>query len=154
MNDKVMTRLRGWNSRCLHHITGRSYREEAQSPTFDLLASILSRRQKWLGHILRSEEAFLPRRVLLGEVKEHKEKGLKYKHGSLLSEAPSHESCEEIVEAAEYRDAWRFWTWLGHWAGGPGQGGTSGKAKGPSAAWMIGSGHYLKDGEWHKCADQ
>jgi hypothetical protein len=122
MTEKVMTRLRGWNSRCLHMITGRSYRDEAVSPTFDLVASILSRRQKWLGHVLRSHEAFLARRVLLGEVQEHKSKGLQYQQGSLLSEAPSHESVEELVEIGELRDEWRFWSWLGHWAGKPTQG--------------------------------
>ena len=119
MDDKVVTRLRGWNSRCLHMITGRSYREEATSPTFDLVASILSRRQKWIGHVLRSEEAFLARRVMLGEVQEHKANGLCYKAGTLLSEAPQHSSVEELVEIAELRDEWRFWSWLGHWAGKP-----------------------------------
>jgi hypothetical protein len=48
MNDKLCTRLRGWNIRCLHHITGRSHREEATSPTFYLETSVMSRRQKWL----------------------------------------------------------------------------------------------------------
>ena len=123
-----------------------NYREETQSPTFDLIASILSRRQKWLGYILRSEEAFLARRVLLGEVKEHKEKGLEYKHRSpiSLSEAPSHESREDLVEAAEYRDEWRFWTWLGHWAGQGG--GPAMKDKGPSASWMNGRIRTLPQG--------
>jgi hypothetical protein len=120
LTDKVKTRLRGWNSRCLHVITGRSYREEATSPTFDLVETILARRQKWLGHVLRSGEAFLPRRVLLGEVQMHKELGLAYKQGSLLSEAPRHSSVAELVEDAEARDEWAFWSWLDHWAGQPG----------------------------------
>jgi len=119
MNEKMRTKLRGWNSRCLHRITGRTYREEAISPTFDLVASVLSRRQKWLGHVLRSEPTFLAWRVLLGEVASHKEQGLEYQHGSLLSEAPRHGSVEELVELAEQRDEWRFWSWLGHWAGKP-----------------------------------
>jgi exonuclease III/uncharacterized C2H2 Zn-finger protein len=143
MSDKVMTRLRGWNSRCLHVITGRSYRDEAVSPTFDLVASILSRRQKWLGHVLRADEAFLARRVLLGEVQEHKETGRQYKQGTLLAEAPEHASVEELVQIAEERDEWRFWSWLEHWAGAGQQ-----KDKVPSDAWMIASGHYFEDGKW------
>ena len=103
----------------MHRITGRSYRDEATSPTYDLLEHILARRQKWLGHVLRSHEAFLPRRVLLGEVQEHKAQGRPYKHGSLLSEASTHSSVEELVEIAELRDEWSFWSWLEHWAGKP-----------------------------------
>jgi hypothetical protein len=122
MTEKIKTRLRGWNSRCLHMITGRSYRDEALIPTFDLVACILSRRQKWLGHMLRSNEAFLARRVLLGEAQHHKSQGLQYKPGSLLSEAPSHSSAEELVEIGELRDEWRFWSWMGHWSGKPVQG--------------------------------
>ena len=69
--------------------------------------------------MLRGDEAFLARRVLLGEVQEHKAKGLQYEQGSLLSEAPAHASAEELVEIAELRDEWSFWSWLGHWAGRP-----------------------------------
>jgi hypothetical protein len=112
MNEKVRTRLRGWNSRCLHTITGRSYRDEAVSPTFDLVASILSRRQKWLGHVLRSDPE-------LGEAHWHKTEEVEYKFGSLLSEAPRHKSAAELIELAELKDEWRFWTWIGNWAGKP-----------------------------------
>ena len=141
MNAKVVTRLRGWNSRCLHRITGRSYKEEAVNPTFDLVASIMARRQKWLGHVLRAGESFLARRVLLGEVQEHKEAGRRYRAGSLLAEAPAHESVEELVKLGEMRDEWRFWSWLEHWAGQP-------KDRNPSDAWMVASGHYFEDGRW------
>jgi hypothetical protein len=119
MTEKLRTKLRGWNSRCLHVITGRSYRDEAVSPTYDLVASVLSRRQKWLGHLLRADPGFLARRVLLGEAHHYKTQGLQYEFGSLLSEAPEHESAQELLELAEERDEWRFWSWLGHWAGKP-----------------------------------
>jgi hypothetical protein len=119
MTEKLRTKLRGWNSRCLHVITGRSYRDEAVSPTYDLVASVLSRRQKWLGHLLRAAPDFLARRVLLGEAQHYKTQGLQYDCGSLLSEAPEHASAQELVELAEARDEWCFWSWLGHWAGKP-----------------------------------
>ena len=122
MTEKLRTKLRGWNSRCLHVITGRTYRDEAVSPTFDLVACVLSRRQKWLGHVLRSDPEFLARRVLLGEAQHHKDQGLQYEFGSLLSEAPEHESAMHLVELGEARDEWRFWSWIGHWVGKPNKG--------------------------------
>ena len=65
----------------------------------------------------------IPRRprvlLAMGEVQEHKAQGRPYKHGSLLSEAPTHSSVEELVEIAELRDEWSFWSWLEHWAGKP-----------------------------------
>jgi hypothetical protein len=48
-----------------------------------------------------------------------KAQGLEYGPGSLLSEAPQHNSVEELVELTELRDEWRFWSWIGHWAGCP-----------------------------------
>ena len=55
LNEQVMRKLRGVNSRLLSHITGRSYRDEARPSTtsFDLVRSIRIRRFRWLGHILR-----------------------------------------------------------------------------------------------------
>jgi hypothetical protein len=133
MTERLQTKLRGWNSRCLHVITGRTYREEAVSPTFDLVASVFSRRQKWLGHVLRADSEFLARRVLLGEAHHYKTQGWEYDAGSLLSEAPQHETAQHLVELAEAKDEWRFWSWLGHWAGKPMQG--------------------LKDPEWEEWVD-
>ena len=69
--------------------------------------------------MLRSDPEFLARRVLLGEAHWHKTEEVEYKFGSLLSEAPRHESAEELIKLAELKDEWRFWTWIGHWAGKP-----------------------------------
>ena len=56
-----LKRINGFNSRCLHHITGRTYREEAVNPTFNLVAAIRRHRKQWLGHILRLQEDSLLR---------------------------------------------------------------------------------------------
>jgi hypothetical protein len=102
--------LRGWCSRCLQVITGRTHREECVEPTFDLVKHVLATRQRWLGHMLRSDEGLLARQVLLAEVKWHKEAGLGYKEGSLLSECPDHESAEHLVGLAEQKGVWRLWS--------------------------------------------
>ena len=52
--ESMMRSLNGWNSRCLHLMTGRSYREEAVEPSVDLVALVRSRRLRWLGHVLRA----------------------------------------------------------------------------------------------------
>jgi hypothetical protein len=57
-------RINGLNSRCLVHITNRTYREEATDPSFDLCAALRSRRLRWLGHILRMDESRLLRQVV------------------------------------------------------------------------------------------
>ena len=110
LNEKIKAKLIGWNSKCLHRITGRSHQEECVSPTFDLVKHVISRRQKWLGHMLRADPELLARRVLLAEIKEHKSQGQDYKEGTLLSEAPAHGSEEELLALCSDRDAWRRWT--------------------------------------------
>eukprot|EP01047_Picozoa_sp_COSAG01_P057547 COSAG01_NODE_6665_length_3556_cov_76.764536_2_plen_153_part_00 len=52
-DNKLIGRVRNWNARLLKHITGREIVEEHESPTFDLVAALRSRRLRWLGHILR-----------------------------------------------------------------------------------------------------
>ena len=42
--------LNGWNSRCLHIINGRSYREEAVDPSYNLVSKIRAKRLRWVGH--------------------------------------------------------------------------------------------------------
>ncbi len=44
---RVLETLNGFNSRQLHSITGRSYREEATKPSYDLLTALRTRRHLW-----------------------------------------------------------------------------------------------------------
>ena len=60
----MIRKVNGFNSRCLRNITGRSYRDEAVTPTYDLVRSVRQRRMRWLGHILRMP-ALYPARLLL-----------------------------------------------------------------------------------------
>ena len=53
LTPRALATLNGFNARQLHRITGRSYRDEATKPSYDLLTAMRTRRHHWLGHILR-----------------------------------------------------------------------------------------------------
>ena len=53
--EPVMRNVNGFNSRCLHDITGQNYRVTATAPEYDLLLAIRQRRLRYLGHILRMQ---------------------------------------------------------------------------------------------------
>ena len=53
LTPRALATLNGFNSRQLHRITGRSYREEATEPSYDLMKPVLTRRHHRLGHIMR-----------------------------------------------------------------------------------------------------
>ena len=62
---KVRRTLKGFNSRCLSRITGKSYRDTAKDPDFNLVLAIRKRR---LGHILRMNAKRLVRRTFVAYV--------------------------------------------------------------------------------------
>ena len=62
--DSVRRTINGFNSRCLHVLTGASYRDTATNPPFDLVLAIRRRRMRYLGHILRMKRDRLLRRAL------------------------------------------------------------------------------------------
>ena len=90
--ESMMRSLNGWNSRCLHIMTDRSYREDAVEPSVDLVALVRSRSLRWLGHVLRAEERYLLKKVVVGYVKDKTEGG--YPAGSILMDSPHHRTAE------------------------------------------------------------
>ena len=106
-SEEIKAKLRGWNARCLALFTGREHREETVDPTFDILERLRARRLGWAGHILRSEESNLLRRVLLAEAQQELEAG-HATAGGLLMDAPTFRSVEELLGFAEDREGWRF----------------------------------------------
>ena len=40
LDDSLLSTLRGWNARCLAHITGNSISDKCRQPTFDLVATL------------------------------------------------------------------------------------------------------------------
>ena len=65
LTPRALAMLNGFNSRQLHRITGRSYRDEATTPSYDLLKAVRTRRHQWLGYILRMPSDRLLRRAVL-----------------------------------------------------------------------------------------
>ncbi len=85
LTPKALATLIGFNSRQLHRLTGRSYREEATKPSYDLLTVVRTRRHHWHGHILRMHADRLVRRAVLAL---GQRTGPPYQPGSLLMDTP------------------------------------------------------------------
>ena len=52
LNRTVTRSINGFNSRCLHVMTGEHYRETATAPAYDLVLAVRRRRLRYLGHVL------------------------------------------------------------------------------------------------------
>ena len=87
-------------------MTGRSYREESVDPSVDLVALLRARRIRWLRHVLRAEESYLLKKVVVGYVKGKAEGG--YPDGSILMDSPHHRTDEELLALAQDREAWKL----------------------------------------------
>ena len=68
-----------------HRITGRSYQEEATTPSYDLMTAVRTRMHHWLGHILRMPADRLVRRAVLAL---RQRDGPPYQPGSILMDTP------------------------------------------------------------------
>ena len=99
--DRVVSMLKGFNARCLYKLTGRTVAQESRSPSFDLIKTLRARRLRWVGHVLRLDNSYLSRRVLV-EVSKAKP----YPRGSILEDAPPHDSVADLVDQALNRGAW------------------------------------------------
>ena len=97
----VVHMINGFNSRCLHVITGEDYRTTATVPAYNLELAVRKRRLRYLGHVLRLPVESIVRRSLLALVKE----GMQYPEGSLFSD------CEAALPQLEAlsldHSAWR-----------------------------------------------
>ena len=87
---RALATLNGFNSRQLHRITRRSYREEATKPSYELVTAVL-------GHILWMPPDRLLRREVLAL---DQQTGPPYQPGSLLMDTPL-PLTELIMRAAE-----------------------------------------------------
>ena len=64
LTEAVTKKINGFNSRCLHIITQKTYRETAVNPDFNLVGAVRKRRLRYLGHILRLPSDRLLRKAL------------------------------------------------------------------------------------------
>ena len=101
--ESMMRSLNGWNSRCLNLMTGRSYREEAVEPSVELVSLVISSRIRWMGNVLRTEESYLLKKVVVGYVKDKSEGG--YPAGSILVYSPLHRTAEGLLALAQDQEA-------------------------------------------------
>ena len=60
--------INGFNSRCLHVMTGEHYRETATAPAYDLVLAVRKRRLHYLGHVLRMPADRMVQCALVGLV--------------------------------------------------------------------------------------
>ena len=70
LTSTVIRMIHGFNSCCLHVITGEDYRATATTPVYDLVLAVRKRRMRYLGHVLRlppgQDSATLPHRSCEG----------------------------------------------------------------------------------------
>ena len=94
--------LNGFNSRCLHVVTGEEYRVTAVSPAYNLLLSVRQRRLRYLGHLLRLPHDSVVRRTLIAMAGG----GNGYQEGSLFMYCQASE-LKDLETLAVNRMAWR-----------------------------------------------
>ena len=92
LDDSLLSTLRGWNARCLAHITGNSISNECRHPTFDLIATLKCRilksaRQELALHKQQGERPSA--RGLIFDARRMQAAG-GYNKGFVLCDAPVH----------------------------------------------------------------
>ena len=100
LEDSLLSTLRGWNARCLAHITGNSISDECRHPSFDLITTLKCRRLKWARQelALHSQQGERPTaRGLIFDARRMLAAG-GYKKGFVLCDAPAHNTIEELLE--------------------------------------------------------
>lgn len=103
LKPKSLRTLNGWNSRHLHIITGRTFREEALQPSYDLVRAIRQSRHRWLGHVLRMS----PKRLIHQAIVAHGSTGPSYPPGSILMDCGD-VPVAELIQLAANRKAWEL----------------------------------------------
>ena len=93
LTEPVMRSVNGFNSRCLHIITGQDYGVTATAQEYDLLRAIRQRRLRYLYHILRMPESRVVRRALVALAKG----GTVYHNGSLFMDCQAMARCVECT---------------------------------------------------------
>ena len=64
---------------------------------------------RWVGHVLRAEETYLMRKVLVRYVQDKTAKGDQLQVGSLMMDCPAYETAEQLIALAQDREEWNLW---------------------------------------------
>ena len=102
LNRAVTRSINGFNTRCLHVLTGEHYRETAIAPAYDLVLAVRRRRLGYLGHVLRMPAERMVRRALMALVSD----SVMYPTGSLFSDCQG-VALPQLVAMASIRTMWR-----------------------------------------------
>ena len=102
LNRTVTRSINGFNSRCLHIMTGGHYREMATAPAYDLALAVRRRRLRYLGHVLRMPADMMVRCALMALVSD----SVMYPTGSLFSDCQG-VALPQLVAMAANRAMWR-----------------------------------------------
>ena len=102
LNRTVIRSINGFNSRCLHVMTGEHYRQTATAPAYDLVLAVRRRRLRYLGHVLRMPSDRMVRCALMALVTDTSH----YPSGSLLSDCQGI-SLPQLEAMASSRSMWR-----------------------------------------------
>ena len=97
--------LNGFNSRCIHVITGEEYRDTAISPAYNLLLAVRQRRLRYLGHLLRLPRDSVVRRTLIIAMTDGDNPN-RYPEGSIFMDCHGSE-LKDLETLAVNRTAWR-----------------------------------------------
>ena len=104
LNRTVMRLINGFNSRCLHVMTGDHYRETATAPPYDLVLAVRRRRLRYLGHVLRMPADGMVRRAVMALVSYSM--AMQYPTGRLFSDCQG-VALPQRVAMASNRATWR-----------------------------------------------
>ena len=70
---------------------------------------IRSSRLRWVGHVLKAEETYLARKVLVGYVQDKTDEGDQLPVGSLLMDRPAYKTIDQLIALAQDREEWNLW---------------------------------------------
>ena len=102
MTEPIRRSINGFNSRCIHVITGDTYANTARNPPFDLVL-VIRRRLRFLGHVLRMKKNRLVRRTFEAYVDGG---GYRAPAGSLLEDVPG-KSLHALTNVAKNKGRWK-----------------------------------------------
>lgn len=101
LNENNINLVKLWTARRLSFITGNSFRAEWRYPSFDVISIIRVRRFKLLGQVLRMDECRYMRKAILALRKP-------YPKGSILMDAPRHDTTTQLIAMAEDTEVWQI----------------------------------------------
>jgi len=101
LNDSNINLVKLWAVRRLSFITGNSFRAEWRYPSLDVISIIRVRRLQLLGKVLRMDECRYMRKAILALRKP-------YPKGSILMDAPRHDTTSQLIAMAEDAEAWQI----------------------------------------------